>query len=271
MQRRIGPHIDPPLAQIPVALAAMQAVVFQTTLRDPQRLARIGVPDADDQAAYAQSAAGLWGMAHASLLTNLASPDPRIRNGSLSALVSDANLCAEIGLAGACFHAGYQKGHTSPEDAIDLVARKLGEAVAKLKPGARLLIENGCEGSELGQTVAELGRIAALVGVPPEQLGVVLDTCHLHVAGFDVSRADAPERLAEELAAAGLADRLVALHLNDAQFECGSHRDRHAVPGEGTIGEGLRRLIRHPLFCGLPAILEIETDAVERGIRFLTS
>ena len=271
MQRRIGPHLDPPLAGIPGALAQLQVAVFQTILRDPQRLARTGVPDEEDRLAYSRGAAGLWGIAHASLLTNLASPDPRIRNGSLSALVSDANLAAEIGLAGVCFHVGYQKGHATAAEAIALVARKLGEALPKLKPGARLLIENGCEGSELGQTVAELGEVAERVGAGPDLLGVVIDTCHLHVAGFDLAPEDAPQRLADALAQAGLADRVVALHLNDAQFECGSHRDRHAAPGEGVIGEGLRRLRAHPAFADLPAILEVEPGAAERGIHYLTA
>ena len=143
MAHRVGPHIDPPLARIPAVLAGMQASVFQTVLRDPPRLAKVGVPDEDDQSAFVHGAAGLWGIAHSSLLTNLASPDPRIRNGSLGALVSDANLAAQIGIAGVCFHVGYHKGHATPADAIALVARKLGEAVSKLKPGARLLLENG--------------------------------------------------------------------------------------------------------------------------------
>ncbi len=269
MEHLVGPHIDPPLARVPGVLATAGARVFQTTLRDPQRLASIGIPPEEDRAAYAAAASGLWGIAHASLLTNLASPDPRIRNGSLSALVGDAKLAATLGLAGVCFHIGYEKGHPSPEAAFELAVRKLGEAIGKLPPGARVLIENGCEGTEMAQTVADLGRIVAAVGAGADRLGVVIDTCHLHVAGFDVSAADAPQRLADELEQAGLADRLTALHLNDAQFECGSHRDRHAAPGEGSIGEGLRRLIAHPAFSRVPAIIEADGEAVQRGIAFL--
>jgi deoxyribonuclease IV len=203
------------------------------------------------------------------MLTSLGSPDPRIRNGSAGALASDANLAAELGLAGVCFHVGYQKGHDSKEAALDAVSRKLGEVVAKLKPGARVLLENGCEGTELGQTVDEVAYVLKAVGASPEQVGVVLDSCHLHVSGFDMAADGAPDRLAEEIEANGVTPYLTALHLNDAQAACGSHRDRHATPGEGTIAGGLVALVDHPMFAGLPAVLEVSLEAAERGIAFL--
>jgi deoxyribonuclease-4 len=265
----MGPHIDPPLARIPPLLRERGLAVFQTVLRDEKRLAKVGIPDEEDQAAFRSAGEGLWGIAHASMLTSLGSPDPRIRNGSVGALVQDANLAASLGMAGVCFHVGYEKGHDSRDVALSEVARKLTEVLKKLKPGARVLLENGCEGSELGQTVAEVGRVIELVGAGSESLGVVLDTCHLHVAGFDLAAPGAPDRLAEEVETAGMTSYLTALHLNDAKEACGSHRDRHAAPGEGTIGEGLIRLVNHPLFAPLPAILEVSLEGAERGIEFL--
>lgn len=269
-----GLHIDPPIGRIPEILSAHKRHVFQTMLRDATRLSKEGIPDADDQAAFREGAAaipGLWGIAHGSLITNLASPDNRIRHGSAGALVTDANLAAELGLAGVCFHVGYQKGHDTNQAALDAVARSLDKLLPKLKPGARVLLENGCEGTELGQTAADIGNVIQTLGVGLEQVGVVLDTCHLHVSGFDLAASNAPERLADEIAAAGLEPYLTALHLNDAREACGSHRDRHAVPGQGTIGEGLRRLLAHPLFAPLPAILELGISEAEQGIAFLQS
>jgi deoxyribonuclease-4 len=270
---RFGVHIDPPLADIPYRLADIGLNTFQTTLRNPNRLSKEGIPDAVDQQMFlagAQEVGGLWGIVHASLLTNLASPEARIRHGSIGALVGDANLAADLGMAGVCFHAGYQKGHDTLDAALDAVAAKLEEVISRLKPGARVLLENSCEGTELGQTVAEIGKVIKAVGAGPERLGCVLDTCHLHVAGFDLSAPDAPKRLADEIEAAGLAPCLAALHLNDAREPAGSHRDRHAIPGSGTIGEGLRRLLAHPLFAPLPAILELSVADALTGIAFLT-
>ncbi len=269
---RFGVHIDPPLADIPFQLSAFSLNTFQTTLRDPRRLSKEGVPDEEDQAAFQAGMASFpdsWGIAHASMLTSLGSPDPRIRNGSMSALAGDANLAAKLNMQGVCFHVGYQKGHDSRDDALDAVIYKLKEVLARLKPGARVLLENGCEGTELGQSIEELGRVAHGVEMPADKIGVVLDTCHLHVAGFDLSHIDAPQRLADEIYAAGIFSIISALHLNDAREACGSHRDRHAVPGQGTIGEGLIRLLAHPFFHDLPVILEMSTEAAMQGIEFL--
>jgi deoxyribonuclease-4 len=214
----------------------------------------------------------LWGMVHASLLTSLGSPDPRIRNASAGTLAADANLAALLGLQGVCFHVGYQKGHSSRQAALDAVAVKLAAVLSKLQPGAQVWLENGCEGTELGQTPEEIGYVISavvLAGGDPDKLGVVFDTCHLHVAGFDLAAPDAPARLADEIESAGLTPYLRALHINDAREPCGSHRDRHAIPGKGTIGVGLLRLGAHPLFAPLPAILELSwADAVE-GIAYL--
>ena len=271
---RIGPHIDPPLAAIPAILEANDYSVFQTVLRDPHRLSKQGLPDEADCQAFHDAIANVpdwFAMAHASLITNLASPDTRIRHGSAGALVSDANLAASLGFGGVCFHVGYQKGHDTREAALDAVAYRLRDILPKLETGARILLENGCEGTELGQTVEEIGKVIRDGGANPFQVGVVLDTCHLHVAGFDLAAPEAPDILADEIEAAGLTRYLTALHLNDAREVCGSKRDRHAPPGQGTIGEGLRRLIRHPIFADLPAILEISFADVAASAEFLSS
>ena len=208
-------------------------------------------------------------MAHGSLLINLASPEGRIRNSSVSSLLADLKVAAEIGLQAVCFHVGYAKGHPSADAALLLAARKLGELVEKMPEGPRLLIENSCEGSELGQTVAEVARLVRDVAVPPDRLGLLIDTCHLHAAGFDLSADDAGDRLADALVAEGMLERLSAFHLNDCQLPCGAHRDRHAAPGTGTIGMGIVSVATHPAFAALPGVLELSIDEARAGLAFL--
>jgi deoxyribonuclease-4 len=266
-------HVAPPLAEIASVLAKHGVDAFQTTLRDPQRFGKTGIPDAADQKAFLESVGSgserPWGMVHGSLLVNLASPEGRIRNASLSSLVGDLDLASRLGLEGVCFHVGYAKGHESARDAVAAAQRKLGQLLERAKGPARPLVENCCEGSELGQTLEEVAEIVRGVGAPPDRLGFVLDTCHLHAAGFDLSGADAADHLAEELERLELLEPLAAFHLNDSEGEVGAHRDRHAVPGEGTIGEGLVRIVHHSAFQGLPLVLEINLEGVERGMRFL--
>ena len=268
---RVGLSIDPPLAGIPGVLAEEGVSVFQTVLRDPGRFGNYGVPDPADRAALVEGlrGRGAWGVAHGSLLVNLASPEGRIRNSSVSSLLADLKVAAEVGLAGVCFHVGYAKGHPSAEAALQLATRKLGELVERMPAGPCLFLENSCEGSELGQTVPELARLIRDVGAPPERLDLLIDTCHLHAAGFDLSGAGAGERLADALAAEGMLDRVAAFHLNDCQMPCGAHRDRHAVPGAGTIGMGVVSVARHHAFAALPGVIELSVEDARRGLAFL--
>lgn len=268
---RVGLSIDPPLATIPGVLAEEGVDTYQTVLRDPGRFGNFGVPDPADRAALIEGLRGrtTWGVAHGSLLVNLASPEGRIRNSSVFSLLSDLKVAAEIGIAGVCFHVGYLKGHSSADAALTMATRKLGEVIEKMPPGPRLFIENSCEGGELGQTVAELARLVRDVGAPPERLGLLIDTCHLHAAGFDLSVSDAGQRLVDAFSEEGMLERVCAFHFNDCQLPCGAHRDRHAVPGAGTIGMGLVSVATHPAFAALPGVIELSVEDGRRGLEFL--
>ena len=166
---RVGISIDPPLAAIPALLHEEGVDVYQTVLRDPGRFGNYGVPEPPDRAALVEGLRGrsVWGVAHGSLLVNLASPEGRIRNSSVSSLLADLKVAAEVGLDAVCFHVGYAKGHPSADAALTLATRKLGELIARMPAGPRLLIENSCEGSELGQTIDELARLIRDVGARP--------------------------------------------------------------------------------------------------------
>ena len=52
-------------------------------------------------------------------------------------------------------------------------------------------------------------------------------------------------------------ERLHSLHLNDSQVGLGSNRDRHAVVGQGELGDdGCAVFLSEPRFADLPCILE---------------
>jgi deoxyribonuclease-4 len=266
-------HLDPPLADIPTVLAAPGLRHFQTTLRNPQRFGNSDVPSPEDRTAYRAAAATvdppLWGIVHASLLTNLASPEGRIRNASVSSLLGDLQLARELDLAGVCFHAGYARGHPDREAAMAQAVRKLIALLERAPDGPRAVLENTCEGTELGVDLAEVARLVRDTGAPAARLGVLVDTCHLHAAGFDLSGPRAGDTLAAALDHHGLLDRLVAFHLNDCRGPAGCRRDRHATPGEGSIGEGLISIGRHPAFREVPAILEVPVEDARRGLAYL--
>ena len=86
-----------------------------------------------------------------------------------------------------------------------------------------------------------------------------MDTCHVHDAGSDIVN-DLDGVLAEFDRVIGL-NRLCALHINDSKNPYASHKDRHEVIGEGSLGlEAFRKVVNHPVLKKLPMILETPNE-----------
>ena len=167
------------------------------------------------------------------------------------------------------FHPGSHVGQGA-EEGCRIVASMLEEILWRDMQTAVLLETMAGKGTELGRSFEELAAVISMTDPAlREHLGVTLDTCHIHDAGYDLSDFDGVLRAFD--ASVGL-DRLRAVHLNDSANGRGSRKDRHAKIGEGTIGaEILCRIARHPLLRGIPKILETPQDeeGYAREIRLL--
>ncbi|MBQ4334955.1 MAG: endonuclease IV, partial [Myxococcaceae bacterium] len=61
-------------------------------------------------------------------------------------------------------------------------------------------------------------------------------------------------------------DRLKANHLNDSKNTLASHKDRHELLGQGSLGmEAIARVINHPRLRHLPFFLETPNDLAGYG------
>ena len=111
-------------------------------------------------------------------------------------------------------------------------------------------------GTALGATLEQLAELKAMIGDDVRhRIGFCADTCHLHSAGYDLVRDfDAVWQAFDRLL--GL-EHLHVLHLNDSKTPFNSHRDRHELVAEGSLGaEPFRRLMREPRFAHVIRILE---------------
>lgn len=117
------------------------------------------------------------------------------------------------------------------------------------------------KGTELGKTFEELAMI--LEGVDhPEKVSITFDTCHVYDAGYDLVN-DLDGVLNQFDKIIGL-DKLQVLHLNDSKNPLGSHKDRHANIGKGSLGfETLAKIAYHPQLIHIPKILETPWLEVE--------
>ncbi len=99
------------------------------------------------------------------------------------------------------------------------------------------------KGTECGRSFEELKQIIDGT-ILNDKLGVCLDTCHIHDAGYDLN--DFDQVLAEFDQIIGL-DRLHVLHINDSKNPISSSKDRHENLGYGYIGfEVLNAIVNHP-------------------------
>lgn len=110
------------------------------------------------------------------------------------------------------------------------------------------------KGTEIGRTFEELAQIIDGVKLN-EKLSVTFDTCHTNDAGYNIKE-DFSGVMEEFDKVIGL-DRLKVLHINDSKNPQGSHKDRHANIGFGTIGfDTLNKIVHDPMFDNISKILE---------------
>jgi deoxyribonuclease IV len=192
---------------------------------------------------------------HAVYLLNCASEDPEIVEKSRTSLIHSLRVGDAIGAAGVVLHPGSAKqGHVG--EAIARAGEVIAEALAESERCPLHLEDTAGAGGTLGRSFEELAQLLEASGAGP-RLGVCLDSCHLLASGYDVRTQEGLARTIEDFDAAVGCDRLGSLHVNDSQVALGSNRDRHAVMGEGELGEdGCAWFLSEPRFEGLPCVLE---------------
>jgi deoxyribonuclease IV len=183
---------------------------------------------------------------HTSYLVNLCSQSEEVREKSVQAFHGEVERALALGAEYLVLHPGSWRGLTREQGlqfAADSIERSL-EGLPWQSCDFHVLIENtaGAEyslGGSLDQ-VAEL--IMRLKKCAP--VGVCLDTCHIHVAGYDFVTDKGYENLVEQIDATVGLETVRVWHCNDAKAPRGSKLDRHEHIGKGTIGlEPFRRLL----------------------------
>lgn len=196
-------------------------------------------------------------LAHAPYTINVASADEKTRNFGISTMKDDLERLEYIPKAYYNFHPGSHVGQ-GVEVGIELIIQALNEILWKDQKTMVLLETMAGKGSEVGRTFEELKRIIDGVELQ-EKLGVCLDTCHVHDAGYDVVN-NLDGVLDEFDKVIGL-DKLKAIHLNDSKNPIESHKDRHEKIGEGFIGlEAIERIINNDRIKNLPFYLETPNE-----------
>jgi deoxyribonuclease IV len=200
---------------------------------------------------------------HASYLINVAAQSDAVWNNSVAALRGEVQRALALGAEYLVLHPGSWRGSTREqglERAADAIARAL-DGLSWQECDFRVLIENtaGAEFS-LGSNFEQVGElIQRLRSVAP--VGACLDTCHCHVAGYNIVSSAGYEETVRLIAQHIGLDTVRVWHMNDAKAPQGSKLDRHEHIGEGTIGiPAFRRIVNDLRFVHCAFIAETPND-----------
>lgn len=168
-------------------------------------------------------------------------------------LRQELERCAKIGTSILVLHPGSHV-KAGEEAGLAQIIKGLNEALQDTPYQGKIALETMAgKGSELGTTFQQIRYLMDHCQYP-EKLGVCLDTCHIHDAGYDLSDFDA---ILDEFDRVIGLQHLLVIHLNDSKNVKGVHKDRHANLGHGEIGfDILNGIAHHPRIKDVPKILE---------------
>jgi deoxyribonuclease IV len=201
---------------------------------------------------------------HASYLINLCSQTEAVRTNSIAAFRGEVERALALRAEYLVLHPGSWKGLTRDEG-LRLAAQSIEKAIHGLPwqdANFRILIENtaGAEFS-LGSKLEQVAELVECLR-PCAPVGVCLDTCHVHVFGYDIVSEDGYlETMLLVRDTVGF-EAVKVWHCNDAKAAFGSKLDRHEHIGEGTIGAAaFKRLLHDDRFAHCAFIAETPVDS----------
>ena len=200
---------------------------------------------------------------HANYLINAAAVNPEFLSKSVHAFRAEIEralaLCADY----LVLHPGSFRGLTRDEGLARVVENisAASDGLDLKKGGLTILIENtaGAEfslGGSFEQVAALVQRLADSVPI-----GACIDTCHTHVAGYDLTTPAGFKETMQRLDDTVGLKNVHVWHCNDAKAARGSKLDRHQHVGKGNIGlEPFRWLLNDPRTAHAAFIAETPID-----------
>ena len=238
---------------------AIGANTFQFFTRNPRGGQAKAIDPADAQALAEMQRSGVIGpiVAHAPYTINPCAAAEKTLDFARQTMKDDLARMEYLPGNFYNFHPGSHVGQGT-DAGIRLIAETLDFAMTREQSTTVLLETMAGKGTEIGGRFSELRDVIDRCKLP-EKLGVCLDTCHVHDAGYDIV-SHFEDVLAEFDRVLGLS-RLRAIHLNDSKNPLGARKDRHECVGRGELGlEALERVLRFAAARDLPVVLETPND-----------
>ena len=190
---------------------------------------------------------------HAPYIINLANREKEDSwNFSISFIKNEINRITQMGINYIVIHPGNSL-KLDRMTALYNIADAINNILDSDTKPMILLETMAGKGTECGINIYELKEILNHITLK-NKVGLCLDTCHLNDSGVDIAEFDS--YLNDLDNAIGL-DKVKCIHINDSKNPIGSHKDRHANIGYGTIGfDNLINVLYNSKLKDVPKILE---------------
>lgn len=143
----------------------------------------------------------------------------------------------------------------------DTAVSNIRDVLLSLPTGITICVETMAGlGNQMGSTIKEMGNI--LVNMP-NHIGMCIDTCHIHDAGYSIGKSD--DYFKEVEMVIGL-ERIKHVHINGSLNALGSKKDRHAnIRDENNMIPllDIRKFIRNPCLKDVPMVIETYRNDIE--------
>lgn len=193
---------------------------------------------------------------HDNFLINLGSPDAAKLAMSRKSFLEEMERARMLGLTMLNFHPGSHLKAISEEECLDRIAESINITLDNTEGVAAVLESTAGQGSNMGWRFEHLAHIIDKIE-DKSRVGVCIDTCHTHSAGYDLATPQGYEATWREFDDIIGFKYLRAMHINDNMRTLGSRIDRHACIGCGSLGrEFFTRLMQDTRFDNIPLILE---------------
>jgi deoxyribonuclease-4 len=190
---------------------------------------------------------------HASYWVNLSGK----RNNGWRTFKKELELAQTLGFTHIVIHPGSSTGCKTKKEGISYLARALNKALERYQD-ITIVIENIAHAKmSVGGDLQDFKELLEQIE-EPNRIAFCIDTAHAYSYGYDLTDEEKLESFVQEVDDCVGTQRVALLHLNDSEKKCGSRIDKHAIPGEGKIGEEpLKKIMNHPKLKHASVILEL--------------
>jgi len=198
---------------------------------------------------------------HSPYVMNLCNPERIYLNTKI--IIEDLTINDYLNGLGVVVHTGNKRPEQTVEEAIEVYIKTIKNVLKKYKGNSKVLIETSAgQGNSIGISVKDFADIYnSFTKHEQKRLGLVIDTCHLYVAGYDISTNNGIANYFIELSNYLELKNIDLIHLNDSKIELGQKVDRHENIGKGYIFKNSYETIEVLKGMNIPMILETRDNS----------